>query len=122
MRASVSPDGDTQHPGEPLGPRRAERRSKANEVYRVAGATVDTEERGDRARTNSTGAPEHLRWNYPGSATTLDRKAMEGYLRVSEWRGRFSQPDGQLHQRLIYPPSGFEGWIRSRGLLECYVV
>ena len=42
-------DGDTQHSGEPLGARGAEGRPKANEVHRIAGATVDTEEGGDRA-------------------------------------------------------------------------
>ena len=40
-------------------------------MHRIAGATVDTEEGGDRARTNSTGVLEHLRWDYSRPAAEI---------------------------------------------------
>ena len=88
-------------------------------MHRIVGATVSAEEEGDRVRTGAIGAPEHLRWDYPGSTPTMDRRPMEGGLQVSEWRGRFSQSDGRLHRRPVYASGRFEGQIRGRRLPEC---
>ena len=116
MRIDVPTNGDTQHSGEPLRARRAGRRPKEDEVHRIAGATVGVEEGGDCARTGAIGVPEHFRRDYPRSAATLDRQFMERGVRVSEWPGRFSQPDGRIHRRPLHASGRSEGWIRGRRL------
>ena len=84
MHIDVPMNGDTQHSGERPGARRAGRRPKENEVHRIVGATVGTEERRDRMRTGASRASKHLQWDYLGSASTMDRQPIEGCLWVSE--------------------------------------
>ena len=88
-------------------------------MHRVAGVIVGAEERRTHTRVGATGAPKYLRRNDLGPTPIVDRRTMEGHLRVSEWRDRVSQLDGRLHQRLVYAPSRPKGQICSRGLPEC---
>ena len=87
-------------------------------MHRIVGAIVDAEQRGNRMQTNATGAPKHLRWDNPGSTSTVDRRSMEGGLQVSEWQGKFSQPDGRLYRRPVYASGRSEGRVRGRRLPE----
>ena len=64
----------------------------------VVGATVGTEKRGARARASATRAPEYLRHDCVGSATTLDCRPLEGDLRVPKWRSRVGKPDGHIYR------------------------
>ena len=73
-------------------------------MFRVAGVTMGVEERGTRARAGATGVPQHLRRNDPGPTSNVDRRAVEGHLRLSERRSRVIKPDGRLHQRPVYAP------------------
>ena len=97
MRTDVPPEGDTQHSGEPVGAHGAKGGPKADEVHRVVGATVGAEKRRTCTRVDATRAPKYLQRDCPGSASTLDRRPMEGDLRISEWQSRNGQPDGRVH-------------------------
>ena len=68
----------------------------------VAGATMGAEERGARARAGATGGPQHFRRNDSGTTSNVDRRAVEGHLRLSEQRSRVIKPDGRLHRRPVY--------------------
>ena len=75
-------------------------------MRQLAGATVGAEKRRTCARGVTTGAPKHLRHDRLVSATTLDRRAMEGDIRLSEWWSGIGKPDGRLHRRPVHSPGG----------------
>ena len=75
-------------------------------MRQFARATVGAEKKRTRARVVTTGVPKHFRHDHPRSATTLDRQAMAGDIRPSEWRSGIGKPDGRLHRGPIHSPGG----------------
>ena len=74
---------------------------------------MGAEERRARTQIGTTGAPKHFRWDYLGSAATLDSRSMEGGLQVSKQRGTISQPDGWIHRRPVYTSGRPKGRIHD---------
>ena len=101
----LSPECDAKHSGESDRVRGAQTRSSADEVCRVAGAPMGTEEGGVGLGDGATGAPQYLRRNDLGPTSTMDHRTMARHVQLSERRFRAVQLDGGLSRGTFPAPS-----------------
>ena len=80
--------------------------------------TMGVEEGGACARAGATEAPQHIRWDDPGPASIVDRRAMEGHLRLSKQRSRIVEPDGRVCRRPLHTLGRSQGRVLNGRLPE----